>query len=538
MAIVSRVAIVTGAAQGIGLSIALRLADDGLDVAVNDTASKSEQLEDAVSRIRAKGRRAIAVLADVTQETQVEDMVSQVVEQLGSLDVASLLLRDTLLGMVVLNLVGQDYLRIVHLNLPYEVLLKAQEVSAEELAKYKITVNTYAPGIIRSSMAKTLALGLEVRPYRFLLRCFVLRSHQECCMPADLPLAEPEVVAAVVSFLIKPESYFITDGFIVSPAKETSSLVPQQSWLETERGHIRYCEYQSVRSEMLRAHASHPRRSINLIRRGRHCSSYTPCVALVTGAAQGLGLSIALRLADDGFDVAVNDLPPNEEALASVVAQIKAKGRRAVPLLADVTKEEEVRDMVSGAVDLLGGLDVVSTEIGSASTARHPHLMRRAQMVANAGIVFVRPLTENSVEEWDRIMSVNVRGVMLSYKYAALQMIMQGRGGRIIGAASTAGKAGFHGLSAYSSSKFAVRGLTQTLELLPHKITVNAYAPTILRTPMASTLVAGWEAYNIKGGAPAAEPNVVSSLVSYLAKPEAYFITGHTISPNAGALVD
>lgn len=106
MAIVSRVAIVTGAAQGIGLSIALRLADDGLDVAVNDTASKSEQLEDAVSRIRAKGRRAIAVLADVTQETQVEDMVSQVVEQLGSLDVASLLLRDTLLGMVVLNLVN------------------------------------------------------------------------------------------------------------------------------------------------------------------------------------------------------------------------------------------------------------------------------------------------------------------------------------------------------------------------------------------------------------------------------------------------
>lgn len=96
--------------------------------------------------------------------------------------------------------------------------------------------------------------------------------------------------------------------------------------------------------------------------------SYTPCVALVTGAAQALGLSIALRLADDGFDVAVN-----EEALASVVAQIKAKGRRAMLLLADVTKEE-VRDMVSGAVDLLGGLDV---------------------MVANAGILFVSPLTES-----------------------------------------------------------------------------------------------------------------------------------------------
>lgn len=83
----------------------------------------------------------------------------------------------------------------------------------------------------------------------------------------------------------------------------------------------------------------------------------------------------------------------------------------------------------------------------------------------------------DSVEEWDRIMSVNVRGVMLSYKYAALQMIMQGRGGRIIGAASTAGKAGFHGLSAYSSSKFAVRGLTQSVDMLQSIARARVFVP-------------------------------------------------------------
>jgi len=143
-------------------------------------------------------------------------------------------------------------------------------------------------------------------------------------------------------------------------------------------------------------------------------------IAVVTGAAQGIGREIALRLADDGIDVAVNDIANNANNLADVVKAIQAKGRRSVLLLADVSNEDEVRSMVEMTVEKLGGLDI---------------------MVANAGIAQAVALVDiNSTEAWDRTMSVNVRGPMLCYKYAALQMIKQGRGGRIIGTS-------LHGLS-------------------------------------------------------------------------------------------
>ncbi|KAE9401212.1 NAD(P)-binding protein [Gymnopus androsaceus JB14] len=124
--------------------------------------------------------------------------------------------------------------------------------------------------------------------------------------------------------------------------------------------------------------------------------------------------------------------------------------------------------MVDTVTKNLGGLDV---------------------MVANAGILntTAKPITEYPAEEWERIFSINTRGVFFCYKYAAKQLITQGRGGRIIGASSIAGKraAAYH--SAYSASKFAVRGLTQSaaLELGEHGITVNAYAPGFIRTAMS-----------------------------------------------------
>ncbi|KAJ7220746.1 hypothetical protein GGX14DRAFT_515093 [Mycena pura] len=242
-------------------------------------------------------------------------------------------------------------------------------------------------------------------------------------------------------------------------------------------------------------------------------------VALVTGAAWGIGRAIALRLADDGFDVAVNDIVAHSELLDTLVTEIQQKGRQSSKHVADVAQEQQVKEMVEGAAKQLGGLDV---------------------MVTNAGVSGrrVADLTELPAEEWDRVLSINARGSFLCYKYAALQMIQQGRGGRIIGASSVLGKQGMATQAAYSASKFAVRGLTQSaaLEFGRYGITVNAYSPGAVDTPM----ITGNEPDNARRlldrytelsplkriGA----PEDIAGLVSYLASKESQFITGQSVS--------
>jgi len=144
-------------------------------------------------------------------------------------------------------------------------------------------------------------------------------------------------------------------------------------------------------------------------------------VAIVTGGAQGLGEAIALRLADDGVNVAVIDIPSKEAQLKAVVEKIKQKGQEAIYITGDVSVEQSVKTFVEKVVEEFGKLDI---------------------MVANAGVLTLGPLIETTVEEWDRLHAVNGRGTMLCYKHAAIQMIKQGGGGRIIGASSTAGKLG------------------------------------------------------------------------------------------------
>ncbi|OCH91281.1 NAD-P-binding protein [Obba rivulosa] len=251
-------------------------------------------------------------------------------------------------------------------------------------------------------------------------------------------------------------------------------------------------------------------------------------VALVSGAAQGLGLAIALRLAEDGLDVAVNDIASKSEELKKVVADIEAKGRRSIAVTADVSSEEEVKAMVEKVAKELGGLDV---------------------MVANAGVGSIKPLVETTAEEFDRVMAINARGVMLQYKYAALQMVQQGRGGRIIGACSSAGKRANLGLCAYSAAKFAVRGLTQNAaqELAPYGITVNAYAPAVIATPMTmhpDDAVNGGPGSTAMGlfgfppGTPAIGIEAVTSLVSYFISPAAAHLSGQSIALDAGRTFD
>jgi NAD(P)-dependent dehydrogenase (short-subunit alcohol dehydrogenase family) len=105
-------------------------------------------------------------------------------------------------------------------------------------------------------------------------------------------------------------------------------------------------------------------------------------------------------------------------------------------------------------------------------------------MVANAAIPVVKSVADTTVEEWDRIFAVNVRGTFLCYREAAAQMIAQGKGGRLIGACSISGKTGSDNAAAYASTKFAIRGLTQSAaaDYGKHGITVNAYAPGCIET--------------------------------------------------------
>lgn len=253
-------------------------------------------------------------------------------------------------------------------------------------------------------------------------------------------------------------------------------------------------------------------------------------VAHITGAARGIGRSIALRLARDGHDVAVSDLPAMAADLETTRKELEETGVRAVALHGDVSDPESVRRLVADTADRLGSLDV---------------------MVANAGIAQTKALLEVTPEEYDKVHAVNGRGVFLCYTEAARQMIAQGTGGKIIGAASIAAHKGFPLLGVYCSSKFAVRALTQASaqEWAPHGITVNAYCPGIVDTAMweeidhdlgeingvgrgesMKAMAAGISLGRVSTG------EDVARLVSYLAGPDSDYMTGQSVLVDGGML--
>ncbi|KAF8532572.1 short chain oxidoreductase [Gautieria morchelliformis] len=256
------------------------------------------------------------------------------------------------------------------------------------------------------------------------------------------------------------------------------------------------------------------------------CSIAGTRIAIVTGAAQGIGRAIALRLADDGLDVVAFDLPSKANKLDTLLQDITSRKRRGLAVIGDASKETDIQNLVNTTAESLGGLDV---------------------MVANAGMGYSSPLVTTSVEEWDLMQAVNVRSVFLSYKAAAVQMIQQGRGGRIIGAASIAAKQGVADFAPYSAAKFAVRGLTQSvaLELTKHEITVNAYAPGTVDTDIWKAVEVSRDKHglpNIPADFPRLLPLIptenVAALVSHLVKEESKFITGQTLNINGGTYFD
>jgi len=247
-------------------------------------------------------------------------------------------------------------------------------------------------------------------------------------------------------------------------------------------------------------------------------------VALVTGGARGIGYAIAQRFAAEGASVAVLALHAESAERAAA-----ALGSPTVAIAADVSEDEAMARAVQSTVDAFGRLDV---------------------MVNNAGTIVIEPVVETSVETWDRVLAVNLRGVFLGCREAARQLVAQGEGGRIINGSSGAGRRGNARIGAYAASKFGVIGLTQSLavELAPHRITVNAYCPGhVTSTPMwdeidaTATARSGEEAGSAKRAAEAepplaraGRPEEVAAAVAYLASDEAGFVTGESILIDGG----
>ncbi|WWC61883.1 uncharacterized protein I303_104468 [Kwoniella dejecticola CBS 10117] len=261
-------------------------------------------------------------------------------------------------------------------------------------------------------------------------------------------------------------------------------------------------------------------------------SATTPVkkVAIVTGSAQGIGRAIAFRLAEDGYNICLVDLPSSSKLLEEVTQEITSKGHSTsvVAVHVDVSIEKEVYAMVDKTVQTLGRVDV---------------------MVANAGIAPVTPFLELSTDTLDKVYQVNVRGVFLCYQAAAKQMIQQGEGGRLIGACSMSGLRTGANMSAYCASKFAVRAINQgaAVELGKYGITANVYCPTVVETEMWAKI--DDEISSLKGTQKGeytekraslnplgrnATPEDIAAMVSFLAGKDSSFVTGQAMQVTGG----
>ncbi|EJD6539240.1 acetoin reductase [Providencia rettgeri] len=249
-------------------------------------------------------------------------------------------------------------------------------------------------------------------------------------------------------------------------------------------------------------------------------------VILVTGAAQGIGRGIALRLAKEGANIALVDL--KKDKLEDVAKEIAALGRKVTTFAADISQRDQVFAAVDHAEAELGGFDV---------------------MINNAGIAQVKPIADVRQEDMDLIFKINVDGTMWGIQAASEKFKERKHKGKIINASSIAGHDGFAMLGVYSATKFAVRALTQTAakEYASSGITVNAYCPGIVGTDMWVEID---ERFAEITGAPKGEtykkyvegialgraqtPDDVAGLVAFLASDDSDYITGQSILTDGG----
>ncbi len=266
-------------------------------------------------------------------------------------------------------------------------------------------------------------------------------------------------------------------------------------------------------------------------------------VAIVTGSGRpkGLGEAMVRRLAAEGCKVVVSDIGAARGAempssaigssseMDAIVASIRAAGGDAIGVTCDVLEEQQVKALVDRAVAQFGRLDI---------------------MVNNAGIGYLmQPIVDTDVARWDAVLNVNLRGVFLGIKHAAIQMIKQGHGGRIINIGSQASKSGFPFAAAYTSSKHGVVGITRTaaIELGAHGITVNTICPNHVTTGLgdwqnkyfSKATGRSEEKYlaDMKSRIPLGRPGLqedTAKACAFLASEQAAYITGEAMNVSGG----
>jgi len=239
--------------------------------------------------------------------------------------------------------------------------------------------------------------------------------------------------------------------------------------------------------------------------------------ALITGGNTGIGRAVALAYADEGADVAIAWIDREPEA-RSLLVEIEASGRRALALRCDVTNEQQVIAAFAAVASAWGGIDIV---------------------VSNAGIQRPQPITEMSVEDWGRMMSVHLRGSFLVGREAARHMI-PAKGGRIITVCSQLGYIGRENYTAYSTAKGGVIAFTRALakELAPHGILVNGVSPGLVDTgfdPLSEEAKAAHAAdLPLKR---LGTPQDMTPAFVFLASEEACYFCGQMLHPNGGEIM-
>ena len=242
----------------------------------------------------------------------------------------------------------------------------------------------------------------------------------------------------------------------------------------------------------------------------------TDKVAIVTGSARGIGREIALKLAEVGADIVVNDIEAAAESLESVVKEIKTLNRQSLAVTADVSSSEDVSRLIETTVKEFGKIDI---------------------LVNNAGVTRDQLLMKMTDEEWDTVLNIDLKSAFLCTRAVIRHMLRQ-RSGRIISIASVVGMVGNAGQANYASAKAGIIGFTKSIakEVGSRGITVNAVAPGYIQTKMTEQLNDDQRQEMLKHIplASLGTPRDVAEAVAFLASEEARYITGHVLNVDGG----